>query len=30
LFLRVASNIFRKNVLKSGPVRQKRAKLAKS
>ena len=30
LFLRVASNIFRKNVLKSGPARQKRARLAKS
>ena len=30
LFLRIASNIFRKNVLKSGPVRQKRTKLARS
>jgi ABC-2 type transport system permease protein len=30
LFLRVASNIFRKNVLKSGPVRQKPGKAARA
>jgi len=30
LFLRVASNIFRKNVLKSGPVRRKKAKMARA
>jgi ABC-2 type transport system permease protein len=30
LFLRIASKIFRKNVLKSGPVRQKKTKVARA
>ena len=30
LFLRIASNIFRKSVLKSGPVRRRQRKTAKA